>query len=168
MILRSIELALLLTVAMVGGCAWMVARGIRRRIRRVRAGFGALPGIGLTLLQGYGDRHRMWRAVTAAERAVAAAVAADAASGDLTSLVRRLRRTAQSVDRLLAAAGPGASAQVTAELRRVLQMSETIRVAATEALLTVTSPATASLSEAVATEVSALRHGLSVASLSRR
>jgi hypothetical protein len=46
-----------------------------------------------------------------------------------------------------------------------MEMSETIRAAATEALLTVTTPATSSLAEAVATEVSALRHGLSVAAL---
>ena len=110
----------------------------------------------------------MWRAVSAAERAVAAAVAADAASGDLPSLVRRLRRTAQSVDRLLAAAGSGASGEVAEELQRVLKLSETIRGAATEALLTVTTPATSSLAEAVATEVSALRHGLSVAAIGRR
>src|SRR5438309_4908310 len=147
MMLRSVELALLLMLGMVGVSIWLVVRSVRRRVRRLRAGFGALPALGFSLLQGYGDRHRMWRAVTAAERAVAAAVSADAASGDLTSLVRRLRRAAQSVDRLLATAGPRASAEVTAELRRILEMSETIRVAATEALLTVTSPATTSLAE---------------------
>ena len=168
MTVRSVELALLLMFAGVCGCVWLVARSVRRRIRRVRASIGVLPAFGLSLLQGYGDRHRMWRAVTAAERAVSAAVSAGAASGELTSLVRRLRRAAQSVDRVLAAAGPGASAQVTAELRRVLEMSETIRSAATEALLTVTSPATSSLADAVADEVTALRHGLSVAALTRR
>src|SRR3954466_11805946 len=109
MTLRSIELALLLTLGMFGVSIWLVVRSVRRRLRRVRARFGVLPAVNFSWLQGYGDRHRMWRAVSAAERAVSAAVAADAASGDLPSLVRRLRRTAQSVDRLLAAAGSGAS-----------------------------------------------------------
>jgi len=168
MTLRSIELALLLTLAMFGVSIWLVARSVRRRLRRVRARFGVFPAVSFSWLQGYGDRHRMWRAVSAAERAVAAAVAADAASGDLPSLVRRLRRTAEGVDRLLAAAGSGASREVAKELQRVLQLSETIRGAATEALLTVTEPATSSLAEAVATEVSALRHGLSVAAIGRR
>ena len=176
-LLGSLELALLMMLAMAAISVWLVARGIRRRLRRLRTGFGgfSLPSKGLAPFSlgsfswgSYGDRHRMWRAVSAAERAVGAAVAADAASGDLPSLVRRLRRTAQSVDRLLAAAGTGASRQVKAELQRVLDLSETIRAAATEALLTVTAPATSSLADAVATEVSALRHGLSVAALSRR
>src|SRR3954467_10821992 len=96
MTLRSIELALLLTLAMFGVSIWLVARSVRRRLRRVRARFGVFPAVSFSWLQGYGDRHRMWRAVSAAERAVAAAVAADAASGDLPSLVRRLRRTPQS------------------------------------------------------------------------
>jgi len=168
MTLRSVELALLLLLAMVGVSVWLVARSVRRRFRRVRARLQVFPALGLSLLQGYGDRHRMWRAVSGAERAVAAAVAADAASGDLPSLVRRLRHTAESVDRLLAAAGSGGSGQVAAELRQVMAMAETIRLAATESLLTVTSPATSSLAEAVATEVSALRHGLSVAAIGRR
>jgi len=168
MTLRSIELALLLTLAMFGASIWLMVRSVRRRLRRVRARFGGLPVVNLSWMQAYGDRHRMWRAVSAAERAVSAAVAADAASGELPSLVRRLRRTAQSVDRLLAAAGSSASRDVAKELQRVLQLSETIRAAATEALLTVTTPATSSLAEAVATEVTALRHGLSVAAIGRR
>ena len=168
MTLRSIELALLLTLAMFGVSIWLVVRSVRRRLRRVRARFGVLPAVNFSWLQAYGDRHRMWRAVSAAERAVSAAVAADAASGDLPSLVRRLRRTAQSVDRLLTAAGSGASRAVAKELQQVLQLAETIRTAATESLLTVTTPATSSLAEAVATEVSALRHGLSVAAIGRR
>ena len=174
MTLQSVELALLLTLALVGVSAWLVVRSVHRRLRRMRARFHVFPALGLSLLQGvsvlhgYGDRHRMWRAVSSAERAVAAAVAADAASGELPSLVRRLRRTAQGVDRLLATAASGASGQVAAELRRVLETAETIRLAATESLLTVTSPATSSLADAVATEVSALRHGLSVAAIGRR
>src|SRR3954452_14546962 len=116
MTLRSIELALLLTFAMFGVSVWLVARSVRRRLRRVRARFGGLPTVRFSCLQAYGDRHRMWRAVSAAERAVAAAVAADAASGDLPSLVRRLRRTAQNVDRLLTAAGSSGVAQGGAEL----------------------------------------------------
>lgn len=165
--LRSVELAILLMFATVGVSAWLVTRSIRRRLRRLRAGFGLLPMVGLSVWQAYGDRHRMWRAVSSAERAVAAAVAADAAAGDLPSLVRRLRRTAETVDRLLTAAGSGKSRPVADEMRRVMEMSATIRTAATDALLTVTAPATSSLADAVATEVSALRHGLSVAALTR-
>src|SRR5436305_12698963 len=119
MMLRSFELAVLLMFGMVGISAWLVARSVRRRIRRMRARFGLLPAAGFVWWQSYGERHRMWRAVSGAERAVAAAVSADAASGDLTSLVRRLRHAAQSVDRLLAAAGPSASAQGADGLRRV-------------------------------------------------
>src|SRR4051812_16184132 len=168
MMLRSLELAVLLMFGMVVISIWLVVRSVRRRLRQVRARFGLLPVAGFAWWQAYGDRHRMWRSVSAAERAVAAAVAADAASGDLTSLVRRLRRAAQTVDRLLAAAGSGASRDVAKELQQVLQLAETIRTAATESLLTVTTPATSSLAEAVATEVSALRHGLSVAAIGRR
>ena len=171
MTLRSVELALLLVFALVGVSVWWAVRSVRRRLRRLRrlqSSLGWLPMAGLVRWQAYGERHRMWRAVSGAERAVRAAVAADAASGDLPSLVRRLRRAAENVDRLLVAAGSGASGQVAAELRRVLDLSQVIRTAATEALLTVTAPATSSLAEAVATEVSALRHGLSVAALPRR
>src|SRR4051794_17020420 len=97
MTLQSLELALLLTLGMFGVSVWLVVRSVRRRLRRVRARFGVLPAVNFSWLQAYGDRHRMWRAVSSAERAVASAVAADAASGDLPSLVRRLRRTAGSV-----------------------------------------------------------------------
>src|SRR5437764_13576150 len=135
MTLRSIELGLLLTLAMFGVSIWLVVRSVRRRLRRVRARFGVLPAVNFSWLQAYGDRHRMWRAVSAAERAVSAAVAADAASGDLPSLVRRLRRPAQSVDRLLAAAGTGASGDVAKEPQQTLRLTAAIRPAATEALL---------------------------------
>jgi hypothetical protein len=168
MTLRSVELALLLLLGMLGVSVWLVVRSVQRRLRRMRTRFGGLSVVAFSWWQGAGDRHRMWRAVSGAERAVKAAVAGGAASGDLPSLVRRLRRAAENVDRLLTAAGSNASGQVAAELRQVLEMAEKIRASATEALLTVTAPATSSLAEAVATEVSALRHGLSVAALTRR
>ena len=167
MTLRSVELAILLVFAMVGGSVWLVVRSVRRRSGGSARDSERFLCVGFSLLQGYGDRHRMWRAVSAAERAVAAAVAAEAASGDLPSLVRRLRRAAQSVDRLLDRSRLEHRSGRQVELRRVMDLAETIRTAATESLLTVTAPATSSLADAVATEVSALRHGLSVAALTR-
>src|SRR5206468_10358075 len=43
------------------------------------------------------ERHRMWRAVTGAERAVRAARAAEAPTGDLAALARQLHSAARSV-----------------------------------------------------------------------
>src|SRR4051794_41832772 len=94
MMLRSLELAVLLMFGMVGISIWLVVRSVRRRLRHVRARFGLLPVAGFAWWQAYGDRHRMWRSVSAAARAGAAAVSAHPPRRGPTSLGRRPPRAA--------------------------------------------------------------------------
>jgi hypothetical protein len=105
------------------------------------------------------QRHGMWRAVSTAERAVRAAHAAGAPTGDLVALVNQLRTTARSVDAALRA-GAGDKTQA-AEVRTTARQIQQI---AAEALLSVARPESAGIAAAVEIEVAALRHGLAAAS----
>lgn len=110
------------------------------------------------------DRHRMWRAVTGAERAVAAAVAENAPIGDLPALTRHLLRSAGSVDAALrscerSSAGLG---PLREQVTEVVGAARQIQSAAIEALTAIAVPVTTGLADAVRVEVAAVRHGLSV------
>jgi hypothetical protein len=182
----ALDIVVVVALACIGTALWVVGRAIRRRARRLRiriSGFdprrdgmaaarllAAAPVTSLSWWQTQRDRHQVWRAVGAAERAVATAVRAQAPVGELPMLTRRLRRTAESVDRLLCTADDTnrRSRRVAAEMRLVDEMAGTIRQAAVEAVLSVAAPATSSLADAVAIEVTALRHGLNVAATGRR
>ena len=182
----ALDVLVVIALACLGAGLWLAGRTVRRRVRRVRiriAAFdprrdgpaavrllAAAPVTNLSWWQTQRDRHRVWRAVGAAERAVATAVRSQAPVGELPLLTRRLRKTAESVDRLLCTADNSSrrSRRITAEMQLLLEMAESIRQAALESLLSVAGPATTSLADAVAVEVSALRHGLSVAAPGRR
>jgi hypothetical protein len=110
------------------------------------------------------DRHRMWRAVTAAERAVAAAVTEDAPIGDLPALTRHLLRTAGSVDAALRACERSSDGlrPLRQQVTEVVNAAREIQAGAVEALTAIAVPATTGLTDAVRTEVAAVRHGLTV------
>jgi hypothetical protein len=179
----------LVTVLVVGAAfVWWSVRKARVWYRRARIAVGLVPGdrsgagsramagvasLPLTELSWWvvqRDRHRMWRAVTAAERSVAAAVAANAPIGDLAALTRRIRKTAESVDATLRACGPSVSAvrPLRQQVTELVAAAEQVRAAALEALTAVSRPATAGLTDAVLVEVAALRHGLTTMSAASR
>jgi hypothetical protein len=169
----DVAAALVVTFAVAGAVGvWMTARAARRRWRRWRsamtlarqvrqapaalAAVAALPVTDVDWWLGQRDRHRMWRAVSSAERAVAAAKQADAPLGDLVVLTRQLRSTARSTDALVRAGGRDSRRQVD----DVVAAAHDIRAVTAESLLLVARPETSWLADAVRTEVAALRHGL--------
>src|SRR3954453_10545255 len=93
------------------------------------------------------ERHRMWRAVSGAERAVRAARSAGAPTGDLRSLVAQLRTAARSVDAALRAGAPGGrtAAAARSEAAVVVPSAAEIQQTATDALMTVARPETAGI-----------------------
>jgi hypothetical protein len=168
--------AVVLVLAVAGAVSvWMTVRAARRRWRRWRsaatlvgqvrhapalaAAVASLPVADAGWWLGQRDRHRMWRAVSAAERAVAAARSADAPIGDLVVLTRRLRSSARATDALVRAGGRSAGRDVT----EVVATAREIQRAAAESLLVVARPAATGLADAVRIEVAALRHGFDVA-----
>ena len=179
----AVDVLVLGTLTLGGIAIWLAARTVRRRVQRWRRVAAALPsradagqvvrviaGLPVTKLSWWTvqqQRHRMWRAVAAADRTVNAAVRVGAPVGDLPSLARRLHRNAADVERVLAATAdsPGGRRGPCPQLLSLLTAAESIQGAAAEALRASTAPDTSSLAAAVATEVTALRHGWSVATL---
>jgi len=113
-------------------------------------------------------RRELWRAVSAAEHAVAAARRGGAPTGDLDALCRRLRRAAGSADRRLAigqrpaVAGAGLDPAVS-EVSGLLSAAGQIQAAASDALASVSRPAARQLADDVRIEVTALTAGLASA-----
>src|SRR3954454_19817677 len=165
------------TVAVVTA-AWMAVRAARRRLRRWRHLRAAVPGVARGAAGAFAvvasapladrhwwttqhERHRMWRAVSGAERAVRAARSADAPTGDLRTVVRQLRTAARSVDAAPRTGTPaGPARQQAAE---IVAAAREIHQAAADALITVARPEASGLAAAVELEVAALRHGLAAA-----
>jgi|GEM_PF-731450 len=87
-------------------------------------------------------RRRLWEAVGDANRAVGDAVAAGAPVGDLPSLNRRLRATAEALDRLLATGDDGRLAGVRRQVADLLSTAGAIRAAANAAMVAAVSDAT--------------------------
>lgn len=149
-------------------------RAIDRRIRRQHLVERGVTAIACSPMsqpgwwRAQGERHRLWRSITAAERAVAAAVAAKVPVGDLPQLCRRLRLRADAVDASLAAAGGAATIAARAQVNELVRLANEVRRAAGEALLSgAAEPASGGLAEAIAVEVAALRHGLATLSPGR-
>jgi len=114
------------------------------------------------------ERHRLWRSVTAADRAVTAAVSEDAPVGDLPQLCRRLRRSADAVDASIRAAGGAVPAATQGRVSEVVELADQVRRAAADAVLAGSAePAAGGLADAIAVEVAALRHGLAAMSSGR-
>jgi len=113
-------------------------------------------------------RRELWRAVGAAEHAVAAARRGGAPIGDLDALSRRLRKAAGNADRRLvigqrpAVDGAGLDAGV-GEISGLLTAAGQIQAAASAALASVSRPAARQLADDVRVEVTALTAGLASA-----
>jgi hypothetical protein len=179
--------ALLAWIAFVAAMAagvWWLRRRVRRRLEALRlvltgrsrgtaAPAGAVGSRWLWSLPlpdrrwrgGVRARRELWRAVGAAEHAVAAAKRGGAPTGDLDSLCRRLRRAAESADCSLSvwqqSAVAGAGTDPTAgEVSDVLLAARQIQAAASAALASVSRPAARELADDVRIEVVALTAGI--------
>ena len=174
--------AVLLAVAAAG--VWWLKRRVRRRLeaagrvmagraRRAAAGAAAAGGPWLwsrplpdrRWVAAARARRRLWRAVAAAERAVARARQANAPTGDLDGLCRRLRQAATDTDRALAMAGratpPGGQLEpVSSEVAELVVAAGIIQDVAASAVSSVSWPAAASLAADVRREAVALSAGL--------
>lgn len=133
-------------------------------------GVASLPVTDLSWWVAQRDRHRMWRAMAAADRAVAAAVAANAPIGDLAAMNRRLQQTAEAVDATLrvSAGSPAGLRAVRRQVTELVAAAEQVHSAALDALTAAAQPATSGLSGAVRDEVAAVRHGLTTLSAGLR
>jgi len=172
-----------LIVAMVAG-VWWLRRRVRRRMEALRlvltgrvrgatAPAGAsgsrwlwsLPVPDRRWRGGVRTRRELWRAVGAAEHALAAAKRGGAPTGDFDSLCRRLRRAAERADCSLAmwqrseASGAGLE-PVAAEVSDVVSAARQIQAAASAALASVSRPAAKELADDVRIEVVALTAGI--------
>ena len=140
--------------AMAGGASWRWLWSLPVPDRRWREGGRA--------------RRELWRAVGAAEHAVAAARRGGAPTGDLDGLCGRLRQAAGSADRRLAigqrpaVAGAGLDPAVS-EVSGLLSAAGQIQAAASAALASVSRPAARQLADDVRIEVTALTAGLASA-----
>jgi len=118
-------------------------------------------------------RRRLWRAVSAAEHAVAQARKAGAPTGDLNSLCHRLRQAAGDTDRSLAIASrampPGAPPdRVSSQAADLVATAGQIQGAAAHSAASVSQPKVVSLADDVRQEVVALSAGLASAARSSR
>lgn len=113
-------------------------------------------------------RRELWRAVGAAEHAVAAARRGGAPTGDLPALCRRLRQAAERADHRLAIgqrpAVPGAGPEpAVSEVSGLVSAAGQIQAAASAALASLSRPAAHQLADDVRIEVAALAAGLASA-----
>jgi hypothetical protein len=179
-----IRAAELLAVALAAGTAVLAAGlwWLRRRVRRLkllgraaaaRAGLAAagavaagryrawsLPFPDRRWLRAAGERRGLWRAVGAAERAVAAARRAGAPTGDLDGLCRRLREAAGDASRRLLP-----SPQAAAEIRDLVEAAGQVQDAAASAAAAMAQPAARRLAEDAHREAQALAAGIAAAGL---
>jgi hypothetical protein len=174
-------------VAAVASGVWWLRRRIRRRLgvlglvlagrpRRTAASAGSdgswwlwsLPMPDRRWWSAVKARRELWRAVGAAEHAVAAARRGGAPIGDLDGLCRRLRRAAGSADRSLAIWQRSAIVGVgledgVAEVRDVVAAAGQIQAVASAALASVSRPVARELADDVRAEVVALTAGIASA-----
>lgn len=187
--MRELVLALAILAALVAA-TWLLARAVRRYVRRRWRRWLATAGGGLAgaLVQSarwssltslfdprwwavQRERRRMWQAVTAASHTVEQAEAAGAPVGDLPRLCVELRGAAAELDRLLSAtgtSGPGAGAtaaerQARRDLQGLLQAAGDVHTAGLVALGHRASPQVADVVSSVRLETAALHSGLTAA-----
>jgi hypothetical protein len=176
--------ALLFTVVAVAGVV-VAVRGVRRRYRATRrrlvAAYAARPDAH-SVLRASGSaaaasvgspswwavqnrRHRMWRAVTSAQHAVAVADRADVAVGDLPALASRLGAAARGVDSVLRATGRHGSLRTEdrEDCDRIVAAAADLRAAALASLRSDSHADTSTVVSAVQIEVAALSAGLRAA-----
>lgn len=162
-------------------CARALARAVRRRVVAAVGRIGAeWLGLDLRWLAArpfmnpgwwlvQRDRHRMWRSVSAAARAVDQVGAAGAPVGDLPRLATDLRRVAGELDRvLIASAGrparsPASQAERFAtrnDVAALVAAAGEIGEAALAALREQALPSVNALASSVRIEIEAFRTGL--------
>lgn len=176
-------------LAVMAAGVWWLRQRVRRRLEglglvqasRVRRPAASAGGAGSRWLWslplpdrrwrgGVRARRELWRAVGAAEHAVAAAHRGGAPTGDLDGLCRRLRRAAGSADCSLAiwqrsaVAGAGLEHPVR-EVGDVLSAARQIEAAASAALASVSRPMARELADDVRAEVVALTAGIASAAV---
>ncbi|MGH9304075.1 MAG: hypothetical protein ACRDZ5_06640 [Acidimicrobiales bacterium] len=128
--------------ALVLGAGIVVWRRMRRRWRALTSHAGVRAAIAMARLAHAGTgrnrraarlRCELWQGVWAATRALRGAECAGGVTADLPALCRRLRSSAQEVDRLLVMASglpPEQCAPLERQLAAVLEASRSIRAAA--------------------------------------
>jgi hypothetical protein len=137
------------------GSRWLLARPLPGR-RSVAAGRA---------------RRQLWRAVSAAEHAVARARDGGAPVGDLEGLCRRLRTAAADADRSLTIAGRATAAgcqpeSASSQAGGLVSAAGQIQGAAAAALASMSRPVVSSLADDVSREVVALSAGMASAASS--
>ena len=143
-------------------------RAARARVRSLRAPqapvtVGAMSSPAWWTAQN--RRHRLWRAVSSAEHAVALARRSDVPIGDLPTLTTQLRSAALGVDAVLRANAHGGTlgAEDRAACEQVVAAATDIHQAALSSLRTTSHADTEPLLSAVQIEVAALAAGVRAA-----
>ena len=157
---------------------WWLRRRVRRRLGTINhATAAAYAGWRWLLSQPVPDRRwlamtrqrrTLWRAVSAAEHAIATAQQVGAPTGDLDTLGRRLRRTAQDADHSLSVAHGAASCgreagQAQPDIDDLLTAAGLIQDAAASAVASLSQPAARHLADDARREAEALAAGLTIA-----
>ncbi|MDR3034995.1 MAG: hypothetical protein LBV78_18155 [Kitasatospora sp.] len=154
-----------------GAVARLAGRAAADRVRTRSRWLWSLPSPSRHWVAAVRTRRRLWRAVTAAEHAVAQARKAGAPTGDLDSLCRRLRQAAADADRSVAVAGRATgvstgSDHASSQAADLIVAAGLIQDAAASSAASMMRPAVASLTEDVRQEVTALSAGLASATRS--
>lgn len=169
------------------GMRWLKRR-IRRRLERISlTAAGRVAGVAVSAhragwwwlwsrplpdrrwIAALAARRRLWRAVGAAEHAVAQARRTGAPAGDLDGLCRRLRQAAADADRSLGLAGQaavrgGERVPASSEAAELVSAAGLIQDAAAAAVASVSRPAARNLADDVRREAEALSAGIAAAS----
>lgn len=165
MLLGVVTLVLMLTVVATTALA---VRAVRRRYRRLRARVGTLDVGSAAWWASQRDRQRMWRAVSAAQNAVAIAQESGAPVGDLPALCRQLSTAAAGVDAVLRASAGDRSLRRDASAEQVERAALDVQRAAVQSITMVTAADTQPMITAVRQEVVALSAGVRAASAATR
>ncbi|MGZ6764715.1 MAG: hypothetical protein ACXVEU_03575 [Nocardioidaceae bacterium] len=177
-------MTVLLVVSTLAAATTLAVRGVRRRYRVVRSQFALinervgsrprLPAVRAAAVSTLAspawwavqrERHRMWRAVSSAEHAVAVAQQAGAPVGDLPALSRQLKAAAGGVDAVLRASARSGSLrrEATGEGRRLEEAAADLHGAALQSLRMVAAADAEPVLSQVRLEVTALGAGVRAA-----
>jgi hypothetical protein len=180
----TVVIIMLLWMSTVAALAFVTVRGVRRLSRAGRAwmhrlvssgsgsrDIGALRASASATVGSPGwwvaqhDRHRMWRAVSAAEHAVGVTKRAGAPVGNLPTLAAELATAARGVDAVLRASARSRSLMSGArnERARIEAAAADLHRAALESLKVVAEGATDHVVSAARVEVHAMAAGLRAA-----
>lgn len=163
----AVVLVVVVAFLVVTAVATVIVRRVRRRWRALAAATTLASPRGWAAQQA---RRRMWRAVRAADHAVAVARRAEVSVGDLPTLARQLEAAARSTDALVLATarGPRGGRPAILEVRRVEEAALQIHDAAVVSLQTAASADVDPLLSTVRLEAAALAAGSRAASVLHR